>query len=73
MLETIKEVVMYLASCTSLGISYPVERLSRYTSNLDHNHWVALDRLLKYLKGTNLYNIVYTGFPTLLERYSNVN
>jgi hypothetical protein len=44
--------LMYLASATRPDISYAVCRLSRYTSNPGDDHWIALERILKYLKGT---------------------
>ncbi|KAL0342876.1 UNVERIFIED_CONTAM: Retrovirus-related Pol polyprotein from transposon RE2 [Sesamum angustifolium] len=36
---------------TRPDIAYAVSRLSRYTHNPNKEHWVALHRLLKYLKG----------------------
>jgi len=42
-------------------IAYVVGRLSRYTHNPSKDHWQALARLMKYLKGTMNYGIVYKG------------
>ena len=58
---------------TRLDIAYVVCRLSRYTHNPNHDHWTALVRLMRYLKGTMNYGIVYSGFPTILEGYSDAN
>ncbi|XP_074266722.1 uncharacterized protein LOC141590003 [Silene latifolia] len=44
--------VMFLMNCTRPDIAYAVSRLSRYTHNPSAEHWNALRRLLKYLKGT---------------------
>ncbi|XP_074317943.1 secreted RxLR effector protein 161-like [Silene latifolia] len=44
--------VMFLMNCTRPDIAYAVSRLSRYTHNPNAEHWNALRRLLKYLKGT---------------------
>ncbi|KAL0352264.1 UNVERIFIED_CONTAM: Retrovirus-related Pol polyprotein from transposon TNT 1-94 [Sesamum calycinum] len=43
--------VMFLMNYTRPDIAYAVSRLSRYTHNPNKEHWVALRRLLKYLKG----------------------
>lgn len=51
--------LMYLASATRPDISYVVSRLSRYTSNPGDDHWVALERVLRYLKGTSNLGILY--------------
>ena len=54
-------------------IAYAVCRLSRYTHNPNNNHWNALSRLMKYLRGTMNYGILYSGFPVVLEGYSDAN
>ncbi|CAH9139832.1 unnamed protein product [Cuscuta epithymum] len=43
--------VMFLMNYTRPDIAYAVSRLSRYTHNPSYEHWNALHRLLKYLKG----------------------
>ena len=54
-------------------IAYAVGRLSRYTHNPNHDHWDALARLMKYLRGTMNYGIEYSGFPAVLEGYRDAN
>ena len=54
-------------------IAYAVGRLSRYTQNSNNEHWSALVRLMKYLRGTMNYGILYSGFPAVLEGYSDAN
>ena len=44
--------VMFLMNYTRLDIAYVVSRLSRYTHNPSSEHWNALHRLLRYLRGT---------------------
>ena len=58
---------MYLASATRPDISYAVSKLSRFVSNLGDDHWHALERVLRYLKGTMTYGIHYTGHPKVLK------
>ena len=54
-------------------MAYAVCRLSRYTHNPSNDHWGALARLMKYLRGTTNYGILYSGFPVVLEGYSDAN
>ena len=44
--------LMYLSVCTRPDIAYAVNSLARFTSNPTKEHWTALKRLLRYLKGT---------------------
>jgi hypothetical protein len=54
-------------------IAYAVSRLSRYTHSPNESHWEALGRVMKYLRGTMNYGITYSGFPAVLEGYSDAN
>jgi len=64
---------MYLASATRPDISFAVSKLSRFVSNPGDDHWKALERVMCYLKGTMNYEIHYTGYPRVLEGYSDSN
>src|SRR3954468_4463866 len=64
---------MYLASATRPDISFAISKLSRFVSNPGDDHWHALERVLCYLKGTASYGIHYTGYPWVLEGYSDSN
>jgi hypothetical protein len=57
--------LMYLASATRPDIAFAVSKLSRFVSNPGDAHW--------YLKGTVDYAIHYTGYPRVLEGYSDSN
>jgi hypothetical protein len=65
--------LMYLASATRPDISYDVSKLSRFMSDPGDDHWCALERVLRYLKGTISYGIHYTGYPRVLEGYCDAN
>ena len=65
--------LMYLASATRPDISFAVSKLSLFVSNPGDDHWHALERVLRYLKGTASYGIHYTGYPRVLEGYSDSN
>ena len=64
---------MYLAGATRPDISYVVSKLSRFTSNPGDDHWKALRRVCRYLRGTSDYGIHYSGYPPVLEGYSDSN
>nr|AAM00978.1 Putative retrovirus-related pol polyprotein from transposon Tnt 1-94 [Oryza sativa Japonica Group]AAP53107.1 retrotransposon protein, putative, Ty1-copia subclass [Oryza sativa Japonica Group] len=57
--------LMYLASATRPDISFAVSKLSRSVSNPGDDHWQALERVMRYLKGTMSYGIHYTGYPKI--------
>ncbi|XP_059433884.1 receptor-like protein 42 [Corylus avellana] len=65
--------LMFLTNCTRLDNAYAVSRLSRYTHNPSVEHWDAISRLLRYLKGTINYGLSYYGFPAILEGYCDAN
>ncbi|BBN68596.1 transposable element gene [Prunus dulcis] len=65
--------LLYIANKTRPDIAYAVGRLSRYTHNPSKEHWNALERVFKYLRGTIDYSLCYKGFPNVVEGYSDAN
>ena len=65
--------LMYLAGATRPDISFAVSKLSRFSSNPGDDHWKALERVLRFLRGTTAFGIHYTGYPSVLEGYSDSN
>ncbi|KAK6141007.1 hypothetical protein DH2020_025245 [Rehmannia glutinosa] len=65
--------LMYLTNCTRPDIAYSVSKLSRFTSNPSTDHWKAVTRVLRYLKYTMNYGILYTRYPAVLEGYCDAN
>ncbi|GJU40790.1 zinc finger, CCHC-type containing protein [Tanacetum coccineum] len=65
--------LMYAMTCTMPDIAFAVGKLSRYTSNPGTQHWQAIQRVLKYLKKTMDYRLTYTGYPLVLEGYTNAS
>uniref|UniRef100_A0A453R8Z6 Uncharacterized protein n=1 Tax=Aegilops tauschii subsp. strangulata TaxID=200361 RepID=A0A453R8Z6_AEGTS len=65
--------LMYLASGTRPDISFAVSKLSWFVSKPGDVHRKALERVMRYLKGTASYGIHYTGYPKVLEGYSDSN
>ena len=58
---------------TMPDIAYAVGKLSRYTQNPSKDHWTAIDRLTRYLRGTIDYGLNYSSAPPVLEGYSDAN
>jgi hypothetical protein len=65
--------LMYLASATRPDILFAVSKLSRFVSNPGDDHWRALERAMRYLKGTSNYGIHYFGNLKVVEGYSDSN
>jgi hypothetical protein len=51
--------LMYLSVSTRPDMSYAVSCLSQYNTCLGKEHWIAAKRVLRYLKGTRDYGLVY--------------
>nr|GEY61880.1 zinc finger, CCHC-type [Tanacetum cinerariifolium] len=65
--------LMYAMTCTRLDIAFVVGKLSRYNSNPGTQHWQAIQRVLKYLKKTIDYKLVYSGYPSVLKGYNDAS
>ena len=65
--------LLYISNRTRPDISYAVGRMNRYTSNPSREHWTALERVFRYLRDTVSYCLTYTGYPDVMEGYSDAN
>nr|GEX25271.1 zinc finger, CCHC-type [Tanacetum cinerariifolium] len=65
--------LMYAMTSTRHDIAYAISRLRRFTSNPSRQHWQAITRVFKYLKGTMNYGLSYVGYPLVLEGYSDAS
>ncbi|CAM8888778.1 unnamed protein product [Rhodiola kirilowii] len=65
--------LMYAMTSTRPDIAFVVGKLSRYTSNHSEDHWRAVHRVLRYLKGTINLGLVYSEFPSVIEVYSDAS
>jgi hypothetical protein len=65
--------LMYLVGATRPDISFVVNKLSRFTSNPGSDHWCALERVMRYLRGTSTFGLHYTGYTAVHEGYSDSN
>ena len=55
--------LMYAMVCTRPNIAHAVGVLSRYMSKPGKEHWTAVKRVFRYLRGTTDYAICYQGRP----------
>ncbi|GKB78344.1 retrotransposon gag domain, retroviral aspartyl protease [Tanacetum coccineum] len=65
--------LMYAMTSTRPDIAYVVGRLNRFTSNPSRQHWKAITRIFKYLRGTKDYGLSYVGYPSVLKGYSDAS
>ena len=64
------ESLMYAMLCTRPDICYAVGVVSRYQSNPGPVHWIAVKHILKYLRRTKDYLLVYSGNDLHLLGYT---
>ena len=59
--------------CTRSDICYVVGLVSIFQSNPSPKHWMAVKRILRYLKGTSDYVLCYQGKDLCLAGYIDAN
>jgi hypothetical protein len=65
--------MMYAMLCTRPDICFAVGMVSRYQSNLGLAYWIAVKRILRYLRGTIDHAPCYHGKDLRLMCYSNTD
>jgi hypothetical protein len=65
--------LMYAILCTRPDICYAVGIVSRYQSNPGPKHWIAVKHILKYLRRTRDYMLIYSGHDLNPIEYTNSN
>ena len=65
--------LMYVMSCTRPDIAFSVGLLSRFSSNPEKPHWNVVQRLMRYLKRTLNLSLLYTGYPVVIEGFSDTS
>ena len=53
--------------------AYAVGKLSRYTQSPNQDHWTVVCRVLEYLRDIINYGLCFSGFPSVLEGFSDAN
>ena len=57
--------LMYAMVCIRPEIAHAMGVLSRFMSNTGKEHWTAVKRVFRYLRGTSDYGLCYQGRPGL--------
>ncbi|XP_073019296.1 secreted RxLR effector protein 161-like [Primulina eburnea] len=63
--------LMYAMLCTRPDICYAVGIVSRYQSNPGPEHWIAVKHILKYLRRTKGYMLVYSALELAPVGYTD--
>ena len=63
--------LVYLAHTTRPDIAIAVNAVSRYVNNPGNTHWIAVKRILRYLKGTLSLGLTYNKSSKNLVGYSD--
>ncbi|TYK03131.1 gag/pol protein [Cucumis melo var. makuwa] len=63
--------LMYAMLCTIPDICYSVGIVSRYQSNSGRDHWTTVKNILKYLRRTRDYMLVYGSKDLILTGYTD--
>lgn len=58
--------IMYAMLCTRPDVSYALSATSRYQSDPGESHWIAVKKILKYLRRTKDTFLVYGGEEELV-------
>ena len=64
---------MYAMLCTRLDICFSVGIVSRYQSNPSPEHWTAINHILKDLRRTKDYMLIYGGDELIPVGYTDSN
>ncbi|KAL0298882.1 UNVERIFIED_CONTAM: Retrovirus-related Pol polyprotein from transposon TNT 1-94 [Sesamum radiatum] len=65
--------LMYAMMCTRPDLCVAVGIVSRYHRNPGPEHWIAVKRILRYLKGTSYMALCYHGGSLKLVGYSDAD
>jgi hypothetical protein len=63
--------LMYAMMGTRPDIAFAVSVVSRFASNPDQSHWLAVQQIFRYLRGTIDYELVYSGSLSSLVGYTD--
>ena len=63
--------LMYTMLCTRPDICYAVGMVSRFQSNPGPDHWTAVKNILKYLRRTRNYMLVFSGIDLKMTGYTD--
>ena len=59
--------LQYLATMTRPDISFAVSNVGKFSSQPTKEHWTAVKRIIRYLKGTQDYGLLYMRDSTVSD------
>ena len=66
--------LLYLSNWTRPDITYAVSSVARFCTNPTKQHWIAVKRIMRYLKGTPNHGLMYSkGDPKSCMGYSDAD
>ena len=65
--------LMYAMICTRLDITQAIELVNRFMTNLGKEHWNAVKRILKYMKGTSSATLCFGGSKFIVKGYVDLD
>ncbi|XP_058763017.1 secreted RxLR effector protein 161-like [Vicia villosa] len=65
--------LIYLIQCTRFDIEFAVNKMSRFTSNINDEYWKAITINFSYLLKTKNLGLHYSRFPIILEAYTDAS
>ena len=79
--ESIREVpykqavgsLMYTMIATRPDLAFPISVVSQHMARPGSTHWIAVKRIMRYLKGTLYVNLCLGGANIVLSRYCDAN
>lgn len=63
--------LMYVMVCTRPDLAYSVSVVSRYMVNPNRDHWSAVKRIFRYLKGTSDVGLIFVVIKSVVTGYSD--
>jgi Reverse transcriptase (RNA-dependent DNA polymerase) len=63
--------LMYLMIGSRPDLAFAITNVSTYMSNYDREHWEAVKRVLRYVKGTKSHRLEYGGDSVKLSAYTD--
>ena len=63
----------YATDCSRPNIAYAIGVFSKFTSKPSKGHWLAIERVIRYLIGTKSYGILNKKYLAVIETFSDVD
>ena len=63
--------IMYAMLCTKPNLSFTISLVGRFQSNPGEAHWIAVKRILRYIRGTKSHKMTYSGKHLKVIGYSD--